>query len=555
MKSAMDIPTQRPPHTGTVTGRPGGRSTPALTVIWHPDRHRIGEVCTLEEAASGNPQAIARLSPFFERPGSGERRPLEDSYISRATAFTIAGRERRGIEIVPEGSDTPVEVQGAPLAGPLLVTADELDAGVILLLARHVVLCLHRVQVPVVRGSDLGMVGGGDGMEKVRELVRGVAGSDVPVLIRGETGTGKELVARALVASSRRADRPFVPINMAAISASTAVAEMFGHERGAFTGAAAARGGFFGEAQGGTLFLDEIGLTPPELQRMLLRVLETGEFVPVGASRGRRADVRILAATDSNLEADIAARSFSEPLFQRLAGFQIGLPPLRERREDIGPLLLHFLKQEFKAVGQPERLEARPPHGKPWLSASQVASLAMGDWPGNIRGLRNAVRQIVISSAGGPRAVIDAGTSRLMHRSAADEVATGKMPRPGSPVPRADASRAAVPGSGTIDPAVFIEVFRRNRFSASATAAELGIPRTTVYTLMERHPEVRNINDITPADLRRQFLECDGNVDRLAERLQVSRRGLQLRLSQIFKDAVDSKEAPSTYHESHEEPE
>jgi two-component system, NtrC family, nitrogen regulation response regulator GlnG len=281
MRNDAHASTERPPNTGPVYRMPGRHSVPALTVIWHPDLDRVGEICLLEELAGGAPQSVSRLAPKFQRPGSDKRRAIEDTFVSRSASLTMVQNDCGDLELRPEGNEAPVEVRGVRLDRALRVSKSEIEGGIIILLARRIVLCLHRLQVPVVRGADMEMMGVGDGIERVRKLVRRVAGTEVPVLIRGETGTGKELVARALVGASKRANRPFVAVNMAAISPTTAVAEMFGHERGAFTGAAAARGGYFGEAAGGTLLLDEFGLTPPELQRTLLRVLEPGEFVPV----------------------------------------------------------------------------------------------------------------------------------------------------------------------------------------------------------------------------------------------------------------------------------
>jgi two-component system, NtrC family, nitrogen regulation response regulator GlnG len=530
------------------SGEAGPRVVPALTIVWHPDPRRAGELCVLNDLDGGQWLALARLAPVFGRPGESLARPLEDTHLSRSTpAFQIAAGPRGQVELRPGGG--AVEVHGAALDRPTTITAAELGAGVILTVARRIVLCLHEVRYPVVRGPKLGLVGVGDGMEHVRQLIRRVANLDVPVLVRGETGTGKEMVARALVQAGSRADKPLVSVNMAAVSASTAVAELFGHERGAFTGATVARVGYFGQAAGGTLFLDEVGLTPRDLQTMLLRVLETGEVLPVGAARGYRTDARVVSATDSDLEREIGLRSFSEPLFHRLAGFQIVLPPLRQRREDIGELLLHFLERELTTVGARERLDPVPDGERPWLSASQVARLAMAAWPGNVRALRNAVRQLVIAGHAEPRAAIDQAIERLMERATPTTVdsASGSGPLPTLPPGPATLPPPSTPAAGTpVAPArgsrevtmdAFFDSYQRNGYSASATAAELGIPRTTVIALRDRHPELRNPNRIPPAELQNGLRECNGDLTLLAEKLKVSRRGLQLRLSQLSLDA------------------
>jgi two-component system, NtrC family, nitrogen regulation response regulator GlnG len=520
----------------------GPTRVPALSILWHPDPDRVGEIHPLS-LAPDCPQAIARLAPLFAPAGGGEGRPLADNHLSRsAPALRIATDGHGRVILGPgEGGGRPPEVYGVLLERPTVLEPAEIDAGVVITLARRIVLCLHWVQLPLVRAAPLGLIGHGDGIEKVRQLIRRVADLDVPVLLRGETGSGKEMVARALVQASQRADRPLVSVNMAAISPTTAVAELFGHERGAFTGAGGAREGYFGDAAGGTLFMDEVGLTPAGLQPMLLRVLETGEVLPVGGTRARRVDVRVVSATDADLEAQMADRAFLEPLFHRLAGFQIVLPPLRHRREDFGSLLLHFLRGELAAIGELDRLTAggEDPEGKPWLLASQVARLAMGSWPGNVRALRNAVRQIVISSRGEARARIDDRVEQLMDarlRPRAPLAMVATPPSGPQPLPAdrpLSAAPSAVRGSWEIRSSDLLQALRENHWKPGAAAAALQIPKTTLYALMERHPDIRKASDIPADELLGQLEACGGDLDRAAEQLQVSRRGLQLRLAQI----------------------
>jgi two-component system nitrogen regulation response regulator GlnG len=422
----------------------------------------------------------------------------------------------------------------------LTITPAELAGGVVFAIGR-VALCLHLVTLPLERGPALGLVGSGQNLEQVRQQIRRVADLDVPVLIRGETGTGKELVARAIVASSRRADKPFVPVNMATIPPSVAAAELFGHERGAFTGAAGARSGFFGEAAGGTLFLDEVGLTPPDVQAMLLRVLETGEVLPLGSGRPRKLDVRVLAATDAQLETAIAKHAFSEPLFQRLAGFQLRLPPLRKRREDFGQLMLHFLRDELAITGELDRLTPVEGDRKPWLAATKVARLAAGQWSGNVRALRNGVRQIVIASRGEARAQVDEAVEELadgsnMRRTVNERPAPVVRPTPAPAPGEADDEAALADGAMPWDISndVLLETLRQNNWSPTATAAALKIPRTKLYALMDRHPDIRKASSVPVGDLLHLHRELDGNLDEMANQLRVSRRGLQLRMSQLL---------------------
>ena len=225
-------------------------------------------------------------------------------------------------------------------------------------------------------------------MRQALELVARVAEHNTTVLITGESGTGKEMIARAIHRASPRAARAFVAVNCAAIPENLLESELFGHVRGAFTGASGDKAGLFEQANGGTLLLDEIGELPLALQAKLLRVLQEGEIRRVGDQRTRRVDVRLLAATARDLAAEAAAGEFREDLFYRLNVVAIHLPPLAERRADIAPLARHFIARLAKRFGRP--LE---------LSAEAVAWLEQQEWPGNVRELENAIERAVVLSS------------------------------------------------------------------------------------------------------------------------------------------------------------
>jgi two-component system response regulator FlrC len=225
---------------------------------------------------------------------------------------------------------------------------------------------------------------------QVMELVRAVADRDTTVLVTGESGTGKEVVARALHSASPRGSGPYVALNCAAIPESLLESELFGHEKGAFTGATAAHPGMFEQAHGGTLLLDEVGEMAPGLQAKLLRVLETRKVVRLGSTRDREVDVRVIAATNRELEAEVQAGRFRQDLYFRLNVFPIHIPPLRERLADILPLARHFL-----AI-----LGSSPGRTSPTLSAAAEAALMAYGWPGNVRELQNAVERATILAGG-----------------------------------------------------------------------------------------------------------------------------------------------------------
>jgi formate hydrogenlyase transcriptional activator len=252
------------------------------------------------------------------------------------------------------------------------------------------------------RGSH-GMVGHSAGLRSVLEAIDTVACTDSTVLVRGETGTGKELVARAIHERSARRAGPFVRVNCAAIPSTLLESELFGHERGAFTGAVQRRAGRFEVAEGGTIFLDEIGEMPIELQPKLLRVLQEREFERVGGCKPIAFDARIIAATHRDLHAMIDERAFRADLYYRLDVFPIDVPPLRARREDIPELVHAFVRRFARAIHRDIRE----------VSADSMAALVRYDWPGNIRELHNVLERAVILARGPVLDVALAAEARL----------------------------------------------------------------------------------------------------------------------------------------------
>jgi len=242
--------------------------------------------------------------------------------------------------------------------------------------------------------EDMPLIGRSAAMQDVYRIIARIVPTTLTVMIRGESGTGKELVARAVHDLGPRKAAPFVAINMGAIPRELIESELFGHERGAFTGAAGRSAGRFEKAQGGTLFLDEIGDMPLDAQTRLLRVLQSGEYTTVGGSRVQRADVRVIAATHKDLRSAVDAGHFREDLFYRLNVVPLQLPPLRARRDDIAVLARHFLDRAA-AEGLPRKV----------LDPGAVEAIAAHDWPGNVRELENLMRRLAALTRGD---VIDA---------------------------------------------------------------------------------------------------------------------------------------------------
>jgi len=280
------------------------------------------------------------------------------------------------------------------------VDSDQLARVIAKGLERHALLCENtRLRAMAAAcGADAGLLGQSPAMAQVKEAIAAVAASDYTVLVRGESGTGKELASRAIHSLSRRASGPFLSVNCPAIPDQLLESELFGHVRGAFTGAERDRRGLFLSANGGVLVLDEIGDIPMSVQTKLLRVLQEREVRPVGSSKSIPIDVRILAATNQDLEARIAAKTFREDLYYRLNVLTVRLPPLRERREDIPLLATAFLDRTCRETGIGEKV----------FSAEALASLTGRDWPGNVRELYNFVRRLTVFCRGdviGPESV------------------------------------------------------------------------------------------------------------------------------------------------------
>ncbi len=319
---------------------------------------------------------------------------------------------------------------------------------------------LHPSAARVREGALGSMVGHSDAMRSVFTAVRQVAPTDTTVLIQGETGTGKELLARAVHDLSPRAGRPFVPVNCAGLAEGVLESELFGHVRGSFTGAVADREGLFAAAEGGTLFLDEVGDVSLALQQRLLRVLQEREVTPVGSTRPRAVDVRVVAATHRDLEAEVRTGRFRDDLFYRLDVFRIQAPPLRSRRADI-PLLIEAALARLRARSS----------GTEGASFSPLAMRLMRahDWPGNVRELFAVVESATIR-AGGPR--IEA-----QHLPSAIRDPDGAAPSH----PR----ETRYQGSTVDDERAAIEAALVEADGSRARAAEiLGMSRTTLWRRM-----------------------------------------------------------------------
>ena len=337
-------------------------------------------------------------------------------------------------------------------------------------------------------------------MRAVLDAADRAAATAIPVLIEGESGVGKEWLARRLHARSPRRSAPFVAVNCGAIPAQLVESILFGHEKGAFTGATEKHRGKFVEADGGTLLLDEVGELPPEAQVKLLRVLQEGEVEPVGARASRRVDVRVISATNRTLIDEVTAGRFREDLYFRLGVFPLTVPPLRSRRGDIAALAETFVRRLAREQG------TRPLS----LSAGALAALEARDWPGNIRELENAIYRASVLCRDDVLTAADLALDRLSPASRAEPQARVALRSPGSP-----------PGE------------RGPSFPASGMAASGGV------ATMDGNGEIRPIASVERDMIELALRLYDGRITESARRLGIGRSTLYRKLSEYGIDAAE----------------
>jgi two-component system, NtrC family, nitrogen regulation response regulator NtrX len=309
------------------------------------------------------------------------------------------------------------------------------------------------------------LIGSGAAMSRLLAQIERVAASETRVCILGETGTGKELVARAIHEKSARRENAFITLNCAAVPAELIESELFGHEKGAFTGAAAKHSGKFEQADGGTLFLDEIGDMPLAMQAKLLRVLEEGEVERVGGDKPIRVNVRVLVATHRNLEELVKQNGFRRDLFHRVYVFPLALPPLRERPEDFPELVRHFARQVAAQNGWKEKTFAE----------DTIAELRRYGWPGNVRELRNVVERLVLLAGEG---AVSAADVRMILPGTGGSAAEG---RGGIVASEAALSGTLAERTEAFEREVLLSEIRRHNFHMTNVARALGLERSHLY--------------------------------------------------------------------------
>ena len=510
----------RPPRRAR---REGGHDRAfTLTIAHHADPSRVGDSATLGTVSNWR-RKVSRLEPEFV--GTDGAFPLADRAISRRPFEIHCNRDV--VSVMPSNDGAVVEVAGVAIDSERVLSDDELIRGVTLAVSDRTLLVLRRGSERRGGGEGFGLIGVGAEVRELVEQIERAAKADANVLVRGATGTGKELVAAAIHQAGSRQSGPFVAVNMTTLTPSTATSQLFGHVEGAFTGASADHGGFFSAASGGTLFLDEVGETPINVQAMLLRSIETGEVTAVGQSSSTKVDVRVVAATDADLETLVEQGQFRAPLLHRLSGLQISLVSLASRREDIGPLLFHFLSEELAKLNS-NALAGRGPSEALWLSVEQVSRLVEHHWPGNVRQLRNVARHLAVA-CGDAEEVSDDQVDRAIGK----RPETARTLRPSDPAAPGRDSPSPKRRPEQINDDELVEVLRAHDFSTSKAAATLGISRTSLYALIEKCPRVRKARDLGDDEVRQALAAADGSSAAAARALEVSERGLKLRIKEL----------------------
>lgn len=507
------------------------RPLPCLTIIAHPDLGRIGDRALLRALAKGGSVALSRTVPSFHAPGRAWGQPLADPFISREPVL-LATTKDGAILLGPGNGKIPLAVGERALDGEAVFSEEDLKRGVVIVLAERVVLYLHSIDEAIQSSPNLhGLIGFSDQVLFLRGEIDRVADQATPVLLTGASGTGKELVARAIHEAGRQG-KPFVGVNMGAIPPTLAASELFGAVKGSFTGASRDQSGYFRTSEGGSLFLDEIGEASVEVQVMLLRTLETGEISPVGAQSPVRVNTRLIAATDADLEAKMEEDSFKTPLFHRLAGYEISLPPLTQRLEDFGRMFLHFARGELAMLEETDRLKPRGSHDEPWLPAHLMVQLLHYSWPGNIRQLRNAVRQLLIGCRGENSLHMVPKLESMLGESKCD----GPASKPKSETQTGNGNAVTKTPRRkprNIQANELKTVLKAHRWNIKAAAEELAISRAALYLLIEKTPGLQKVSDLEPNQIKACLAKNHGDVDAAADALGVSPFALRRRITKL----------------------
>ncbi len=478
---------------------------PVVDLLFHPDLRRIGAVAEVPRGGL----RIGRTEANFRQ--GYQSAPIGDPCISRAQ-LSLRWLDQGVFQInAAEGARRPVscfDPEGRP------VDPRRAPPGTVVSIGDRVLLGLDCRAPLDPRAAELGLVGESAALQSLLQRVLRFAVSEGAALITGETGVGKELVARALHAAGPRAAGPFLVVNCATIPEHLFESELFGHRKGAFTGATADHTGLFRAAEGGVVFLDEVGELPLSLQAKLLRALQERRIKVVGEPEERDVDVRVVAATNRELEAEVEAGRFRADLMFRLRALQLRVPPLRERRADVPRLFAHFLAQRATPGAPLERLFRAADKHRPPVPAAFVAALLRWPWPGNVRELLNLVTEVSAENH-------HAGPFTLPAWPGLD------APAPLDTAPAPSHKPGEVPEPGAV-----LAALAAHDYNQANAATALGVSRSTLLRWMDGLglPRAR---DLGPEEIAAARASVGDEVAAIAAHLRVSTRALRLRLKAL----------------------
>lgn len=477
-----------------------------LTIIWHPELARIGEQAII----TSQNLLLSRYHPLFckpEQPGL----PLGHGGISRSP-LELSIDAQGGVTITVPAGRMLVELDGKEIQGNHYLQPEQISNGAIIGLGRAVLLCLHWLTALPKNNAIDGLIGVGSSTQKARDLIRQVAATDATILLLGETGTGKEVAAQAIHSLSLRKHKPLVNVNMAALNDDLAAADLFGAAKGAYTGAQTARNGFFQEAEGATLFLDEIGNAPASVQPMLLRVLETGDYRPLGAIKDLATTARIIAATDQ----DLYGGDFNPALLRRLESFVINLPPLRNRREDLGVLIVHLMQSSSLANIADKN-----------LSFTLLTQFATYNWPGNVRQLRHFLKRVLLGIANNEppsfASLIETPPQRITYSV---EPTNAYL----HPTALSSVEKKTRKKLNELSEEDVLAALEENEWNIQSAALALGISRPSMYKLMESNSKIRRVEKISAEEVQNAWRMANNDLEVCASLLKTPSEALRRHL-------------------------
>ncbi len=461
----------------------------SLVILWHPDHKLIGlqSPCSF---TSGKILQINRFKPLFSSAENLEDTPLSDKRVSRSSII-IENLGKDNFQITPPESPMEVKVNGTFSRHSQTASLDDKNDLICITISNSIILGLCHLPCKQFRSSSNSLKGISVPINHSRQLIERYAATDLPVMLIGETGTGKELAATDLHQNSLRSSKPFVSVNMAAIPDELAVSELFGSKKGAYTGSVNDQPGFFNEADHGTLFCDEIGDTPASVQPMLLRAIETGFVRPLGNDSDVKTDTRIITATDRPINEVGSSVQFSKPLYHRLSATQITMPTLKSRKVDIPLLLLHFLLEsplnEQKATD---------------VSTDFLLTLVNYEWPGNVRELKNIANQILLGEQ-------------------------PKLERIDTKNKKNSKKRSPYRSHRSITEKELLAALDNNCWQIKPAAAELLISRTSCYELIKNCGAIRRPKDIHADEIQEALKKYPKDIGSMCSTLRTTQSALR----------------------------